>query len=646
MAAVQVELAEADVDGAGAELDRATTAIRRATAHLTGPHWDLAARTPLASRWVAVIWGVTDVARSAVMTAEEVVAASATLLGPAGELQVSRRPDGSIDLDRLTRVASFVSGLPTDELRASRDRLAATPTAWLPSELAAGRRDALAQADGAIAMIERADAAVDMLPAFLGRDESRRYLLALQNPAELRGTGGVIGYFAVLTADDGKLTITQPERYVVLTDDERTPVPAPDEFVRRYGINNAASFFGNVNLDPHLPMVAPVMLRIYEARRGDRLDGVVMLDPLATEQILGAIGPVDVPDEVVDPEGRIPDPVPADRVAEVTMVDAYDVFGGVEPERQDYHSAFAEAAFATLLTEWDPFAVGERVGQAAQRRNLQLYSVHAEEQAAFETLGIDGGMPGASDRDVLAVTANNAGGNKMDVHVAHRVEGHVTLELDDRYSTGARRTLSLEVELENPLGTTGHDIYIIGNRLLGPKEGEQPRFEGPLGLNRTWFTVWSDQRSKLSRAVDETGADAVFDSDVIHEHLAVDHFLEVPAESTRSFSIELDGAVPVRRDGGDLVYDLTIWRQAKAIPDHWDLTISPPEGWAVAEVSMAGGGDGQGMGVAGGGEPVSAARTPDGRVRLRGAVTEDVQLSLRFTTSTWQRLLGSLGGEG
>ena len=37
-----------------------------------------------------------------------------------------------------------------------------------------------------------------------------------------------------------------------------------------------------------------------------------------------------------------------------------------------------------------------------------------------------------------------------------------------------------------------------------------------------------------------------------------------------------------------MVYELTLWRQAKAIPDHWDLTISPPPGWSVASAEVEG----------------------------------------------------------
>lgn len=637
--AVRDAVGEADLVTARDQVDEATVAIGRAASRTSGPLWSMAARLPLVGRSVAVVEAVVDVGQAAVRTVDRVVRGSEGIFDADGNLQLSRGEDGSLDLDQFATVADFLDGLPVGELRDARDRLAAAPASWVPPQLADGRRETLDLAQDAVLTLERARAAMDALPAFLGRDEPRRYFLALQNPGEARGTGGLIGFFAVLTADGGKLDITEPEKYSALVDEERTPVEAPEEFTRRYGHLNADSFFANVNVDPHLPMGAPVMLGIYEARRGEALDGVVMLDPVGTQTILEAIGPVDVPDVAADPSGRIPDPVPAERVAEVTMVDAYDVFGGPDPERKDFHSAFAEAAFSMLLSEWDPVQVGNRIGQAAGRRNLQLYSVRPDEQAAFEQLGVAGRMHAVEDRDLFAVTANNAAGNKMDVHIAHRMRGHVELFVDERYSTGVRRTVDLEVELENPLGTTGHDIYILGNQLIN--DGELG-WNGPLGLNRTWFSIWSGERTQLQRGRNADGEEEVMDSDVIHGHVAVDHYLEVPARSTRSFTVELDGAVPLHPDGPDLVYDLVLWRQAKAIPDHWDLTISPPEGWGVAAVTVEGGGDGRGMGVAGEGTPVRGA-LEDGVARVRGAATQDVHVSLRFTRPVWDRFVDWLG---
>ena len=45
------------------------------------------------------------------------------------------------------------------------------------------------------------------MPSMLGANGTRRYLLLVQNNAEIRPTGGIAGSFAILKADKGKLSM-------------------------------------------------------------------------------------------------------------------------------------------------------------------------------------------------------------------------------------------------------------------------------------------------------------------------------------------------------------------------------------------------------------------------------------------------------
>jgi hypothetical protein len=53
--------------------------------------------------------------------------------------------------------------------------------------------------------VKSASLAVRILPAMLGKDDPKRYLVAFQNEAEARGTGGLAGAFAIVEANHGKL---------------------------------------------------------------------------------------------------------------------------------------------------------------------------------------------------------------------------------------------------------------------------------------------------------------------------------------------------------------------------------------------------------------------------------------------------------
>jgi hypothetical protein len=673
-AALRGALATSDLDAAGAAIARARTNVDRAVVRTGRAHWLVLERVLVVGRSIGITRETVAVAAAAVDVAEAALGAD---MFHADWLSSILADDGGVDLAALDHARARFDSLPVPVLESAHARLDATADSLIPRRVRDGRRRALGHAEHGLALAERARTTLRVLPSYLGADEPRRYLLAMQNPSELRGTGGLVGFIAVLTIAEGRFELSEPQTYSVLHEDLEAavalagnqvrvddlnalldPVYTSSEFSARYGHTGAAGFFGNTNLDPDLPTSAPVMLDLYEARTGQRLDGLVVMDPIGIALLLEARGPLPVPPHVRDPDGRIPaELAPAD-LPRVTMIDAYDVFGGPSPERREFLRAVAEGVFEQLLTgPWEADVLARQLVTASSRRTLQLYSRVPDEQRAFELLGVAGVMgAGSPDGDLLAVTANNVAGNKMDVHVAHRITASIALAVpgilgDEAGSPGdggpagggasavvwATRSARVHVELDNPLPSTGRDLHIIGNCL--PSTTVLQCFDGPPGLSRTWFTVWSPAGTELVAARDDGGVPLVLAWGHIHGHRAFDHYLEVPSRSAAGFEVDLVGPARLVRDGPDLLYGLTLWRQAKAIPDHVDLTLTGPRGWTVADVRVTGGGDGRGMGVGGDGSPVDVW-VEDGRVRIIGAVTADLDVEVRYSRGLLKRLLG------
>ena len=84
-----------------------------------------------------------------------------------------------------------------------------------------------------------ADAA-KLAPDIFGGNGPRRYLLVVQNNAESRGTGGFIGSYAIITAENGKLSVGPIERTNTWNQATRAldkvTVSAPADYLRRYQI--------------------------------------------------------------------------------------------------------------------------------------------------------------------------------------------------------------------------------------------------------------------------------------------------------------------------------------------------------------------------------------------------------------------------
>ena len=379
---------------------------------------------------------------------------------------------------------------------------------------------------------------------------------------------------------------------------------------------------------------------------GQLYDGVIMLDPVALQQLLAGGPPLPVPDELSEPP--LPNPIPIDQLARVLLIDNYNVLGGDNSgARQPYLKAVAEAAIQRIFADLgDPRALAENLGRAIATRHLTMWVANEVDQTMVERLGVGGTMiRPSSGSDVLAVTGNNAAADKKDVHVTHRIVADFDLR-ELRLAAGATdegaalfvaggadvlatRTGTVSVEMDNPLRPGQFDDYIVGSsppEQIGSPNSSRDR--DPAGPARTWFTVWNPLGFG-ARQVTVDGQRVLFGAGTIHELAATDYFLEVPLQSRGAFLADLTGTVGMVRDEDELVYTLTLWRQAKAIPDLWDLTLRAPPDLVVTDASFTGGGaPTTGFG------PVDAEPlqlSVDRRaVRLTGGVTEDVVLTLRF----------------
>lgn len=648
---VQSALGDVDVDEAARALDEADASLGVARSRVNGPLWSLVGWIPVAGDSVEVTRAVIDVGTAALDVAQVAVREGEDLVAGGLDVQVV---DGRLDLEPLTDAREIIAAMPLGRLRDARDRLDAAEPRWAPAEIHEGRDETLAMADDALDVADRAEALLEALPGFLGVDEPRRYFLAVQTPAEARGTGGLIGYWAVLEVDDGQFTLSEAGVYDALDDVEGAEdeaagavtsrigelggdpwdgVPTTPEFEARYAHTAAPGFFSNVNVDPDLPTTARVALDLFTRRTDERLDGMILVDPLAIQMVLEAIGdPLTMPPGF-DAEGVPQELAPTD-FAEFVLVDIYEAYGHeTGPDRKLLLRGLGDLAFAKVFDgAWDGVDVAQAIAEAGARRHLQVFSENEVEQAAFSRIRVTGELPAPETHDLLAVTVNNAVGGKQDVHLGHTTEATITLSRPrmvdgDEDQIVVTRDSTVRVTLDNPLPDSGMDTYIIGNCLVG--DNVNRCFDGPPGWNRTWFSVWTPTDDRL---IDRRGPDGIAGVRVgdFHGMRVFDRYLETGPEDSNWFELDLAGPVPAGWNSGTLTYRLDWWRQSKAIPDLLDVTIVAPEGWEVVEVEVTGGGNGRGMGMHGDGVPLEAAVTGDGHASVTGTVSQDTSIEVQM----------------
>ena len=653
-------LAEIDVDAAQRSLANARAELADAQARTTSRRWSLATYTPLAGPSFRVTREVAAVADVATELGELVVAEGAELL--AADLGAQVR-SGVIDLEPLLALRRMLDTLPIERLEEGRDRLAEPPSGWIPPQLRDARLETLELADETLTTLRGADAVTRALPGFLGAEEPRRYFVAMQTPAELRGTGGMIGYWGILAVDGGALTFGHSEALDAqdaLQGGDADPAPgrirslhgpldvtvdADPQFASRYGPYQATSFFPNVNLDPHVPAAARVILDLVALRTDQHLDGVILLDPIGLQSLLQVTGDrLPLPGDLAETFGREAE-LATDEFADLVTTEVYEVLGaGHSAARKSALQQLGDAALHQVFEgSWEPRGMLAALAEARTERHLQLFSESPDEQAAFADLGADGAMPAStgsgsgagagsgSGSDLLAVTANNAVGGKQDVHLGHGFDVDVRLDdvrrADDGALSAARRA-EVHTNLDNPLPASGMDEYVIGNCVR--EDGTVGCFEGPPGWNWTWFTAWLPEGSRITSTTGEGPADPPAHFGRHRGFEAVDRHHATPPGERRGFSVAYEGRAPLVLDEALVVYEWSWWRQSKAIPDHLDVRIHPPAGWQVDEVEVVGGGAGTGMGVHGDGEELRSS-LDGGAAHLQGTVTGHLRLRVHLT---------------
>ena len=214
--------------------------------------------------------------------------------------------------------------------------------------------------------------------------------MVAQNPAELRGTGGIWGAYAIVTLRDGHATISPARPTQTLRDFPAGRVPSPSaDYANTYDQFGGAGSWQNMNATPDFPSAAKAALANYALGEGAELDGVLAADPFFLEALLEVTGPVRVPGAGV---------VRADTVVDVTTNRAYARFDGATQRKEVLGAAATEALTRFLAMDEHGLARLKALGTSIAEGHLRLYSTDPDVEGALATLGLDGAlMPPTGD---------------------------------------------------------------------------------------------------------------------------------------------------------------------------------------------------------------------------------------------------------
>ncbi len=548
-------LLEGDVAGANALFGSAKEDFVRASEAAAAPFVGLWASFPLAGRSYDALRDLARIGELASAAGEDLTAAVRNLPGGLSALAPSA---GSIRLHAVSTLEPAVASA-ADKLRLAASLAEGLANEFVLPALAGAGDTARDRLDEASHTALVADVMLRALPEFAGVDRPRRYFVALQNPAELRGTGGFIGSFSILTIDDGRLSLAPFRSITTLPDAPPGELPTPShQFAHLYNQFGGVGFWRNINMSPDAPSVGAAIEALYRHVEGVNLDGAIFVDPAVLADMMQATGPI------TDAQTGIT--LSADEVVAFMTNGAYESFPG--PARKRLLGEVAATVLDRFLQGTDPVAALRALASAAGGGHLVVHAADPAVQAAFAAAGIDGSI-GPVGGDYLGVFLANAAGNKVDYYLDPRLSYHVNL--------GANGTASAEASVS------------LAN---GAPAGQQPsEVLGPYGSNglepgdtQWWVETFCAPGCLLQAATEDGGPGSV--QPLRERGLPMFRsFVRANAGGSATLGYRFHISNAWRGDVAGGTYELTLQAQPTVRPFRAEIAIRAPDGMGVVATS-------------------------------------------------------------
>lgn len=435
-------------DDAALETSIETLQVAASSARQTTgrPHWTLTSWLPgvganvAAARTLASV--VSDLAEGPLPSLPDVAAS----VNP----EVLAPKDGRVDVDAIVRAAPAV--VAADD---GVDVAIATIGAIDRNGLFAEVDEAVDLLATELSDLKRSTAtasrAVQLIPTMMGVEGPREYLVLVQNNAEPRALGGIVGSALVLRVEDGRIDLVEQVAGNSITFDAPIGELSESE-VALFG-TQMGRYLVNVTSTPEFPRAAQIASAMWEVERGQAPSGVLSIDPVALASLLRSTGPVITQSGVA---------LTADNAAQYLLNQIY--LDEPEPDLQDLFFADAAAAIFSALTsgEGDGEAAVRDLVAAADAGRVMLWSGEDSEQDLIAGTSISGESGGSLEHPEVGVYVNDGTGAKA----GYYLEVDTSMEVTECRPDGSYRALvSVNLTSTMPDPSTLPD-YVTGGGLF------------------------------------------------------------------------------------------------------------------------------------------------------------------------------------
>jgi len=394
------------------------------------------------------------------------------LANAVGQLKQLAPKDGKIDLGTVRRLQAPVARAAA-QLADARTRLDAENPAGYVGALKTRFRALQQQVGDAADALGSADRALQVMPAMLGGDGTKSYLLILQNNAEIRATGGLPGAVSLITATDGRIAMTEQVAGSALGERSGGPVlPLTREETTLFH-QQLGTYFLDANLTPDFERSSDLWKARWEEVEGGHVDGVLSIDPVTLSYLLKATGPITVPGRDV----TITSANVVDQLLHQTYLDY--------PNPADQDAFFRDVAAAVFAKATagagNPEQVIAALAQGADEHRVYVHDFDAAVQKRLDGTAVAGQfVTTSSTTPVVNVALNDSTGAKMSYYLRYDTE------VSSDYCTHGVQGLTGKIHIASTAPASAADLpdYITGGGTYGVPKGGQivmMTVAGPVG---------------------------------------------------------------------------------------------------------------------------------------------------------------------
>lgn len=403
-----------------------------------------------------------------------------------------------------------------------------------------------------------------LLPEITGLNDNKIYLLLFQNNMELRPGGGFIGSYGLAHFVGGRLTKIDIED-VYTADGQLQEAVLPPRPIKDY-LNQGNWFLRDSNWSAHFPSNAAQAEWFLSKSLGIRVDGVIALDVSTLQNLLAALGPVELVDyqETVDEKNVF---------EKAEYHSETDFFPG-STAKKDFLSSLSrtllERVLASEQEQW-PRVVSAFASSLKQKHmmlyfhNVNVNKILIQEEwdgaVLIEQKTLVNELP-----DYLMIVDANVGTNKANFFLRREVSSLTVIDKDG----GTAKRLTLVYHNQSPADTW------------------------PGGTYKNYLRIYVPSGSVLQKV--EVGD--LTDPGLVEKGRELGKtvfgiYLEVPIQS--KVRIILDYQLPdvMKFSNGVGIYDFLVQKQPGVIDDHLAVTVNYPSFYKIIKSEPTGKGSDQ-----------------------------------------------------